>query len=322
MNLEPSHFSKKGEVYLEFIIGVDIGGTKTAIGVVDVYGEIITKSTLLTNQTLTPEQMIDNICNEIDKLLLQAELSIKDNKGIGIGAPGPLNSKKGEIICPPNLSNWKDVKIVEQIREYFHCPVFLENDANAAALGEKWVGAAKENNNFIYLTISTGIGAGIYINGELFVGCSGNAGDVGHIVVDPAYGTCNCGQKGCFEYVASGTAIARIGSEKIGRDLSTKEVFELYSSGNEKVVPFIEDVFRNIGVGCVTLINIFDPEKIIIGGGVAKVGEPLFGNVRDYVRQFALNTAGKTANIVPSKLGQDSGLIGAAALVIKYQQKN
>lgn len=307
---------------MEFVIGIDIGGTKTAIGVVDVYGEIIAKSTLLTNQMLTPEQMIDNICNEIDKLLLQTNVSLKNIKGIGIGAPGPLNSKKGEIICPPNLPNWKNVKIVEQVRDYFQCPVFLENDANSAALGEKWVGAAIENNNFIYLTISTGIGAGVYINGELLVGSSGNAGDVGHIVVDPTYGICKCGQKGCFEYVASGTAIARLGSEKIGKDLSTKEVFELYNNGNEKVVPFIEDVFRNIGVGCVTLINTFDPEKIIIGGGVAKVGEPLFSNVRAYVKKFALNTTGRATDIVPSKLGQDSGLIGAAALVIKYQQKN
>lgn len=307
---------------MEFVIGVDIGGTKTAIGVVNIYGEIIAKSTILTNQMLTPEQMIDNICNEIDKLLLQTKVPLKNIKGIGIGAPGPLNSKKGEIICPPNLPNWKDVKIVEQIRDYFQCPVFLENDANSAALGEKWVGAAIENNNFIYLTISTGIGAGVYINGELLVGSSGNAGDVGHIVVDPTYGICKCGQKGCFEYVASGTAIARLGSEKIGKDLSTKEVFELYNNGNEKVVPFIEDVFRNIGVGCVTLINTFDPEKIIIGGGVAKVGEPLFSNVRAYVKKFALNTTGRATDIVPSKLGQDSGLIGAAALVIKYQQKN
>lgn len=300
---------------MEYIIGVDIGGTKTSIGIIIGNGKILAKTTIPTNLTIAPKQMIDNICSEIDKLLGETKLNIQNVTGIGIGAPGPLNPRKGEIICPPNLVNWKNVNITEQFKNYFQCPVFLENDANAATLGEKWAGAAKDNNNFIYLTISTGIGAGLYSDGKLISGSTGNAGDVGHIVVDPSYGTCQCGQKGCFEYVASGTAIARIGSEKMKKSLSTKEVFDLYNDGDEDIVPFIEDVFKNIGIGCVTLINLFDPEKIIIGGGVSKVGEPLFKAVRRYVQNHSLNPAGRNTEIVPSKLGQDSGLIGAAALV-------
>ena len=304
---------------MSFIIGVDIGGTKIALGIVKEDGNVIEKNVIATNTTIAPEQMIDQICQEIDSLLTKSSLSINEIQGIGIGAPGPLAQEEGEIICPPNLPNWRNIKIVNQIKQYFNCPVYLENDANAATLAEKWVGAAKVNNNFIYMTISTGIGAGLYLNGKLFSGSSGSAGEIGHMVVDPSYGQCKCGQRGCFEYVASGTAIARLGSEKINKDLSTKEVFELYSAGNEQIIPIVEDVFKNIGSSCVTLINIFDPEKIVIGGGVSKVGEPLFNSVRDYVKKYALSPMGRETKIVPSGLGQDTGIIGAAALVVSQK---
>ena len=132
--------------------------------------------------------------------------------------------------------------------------------------------------------------------------------------MDPSYGQCLCGQYGCFETIASGTAIAKRGSEIIGKDLSTKEVFDLYAEGNPEIVNYIEGVFKMIGVACVTIINTFDIEKIVIGGGVSKVGDPLFDAIRSYVSQYALNPPGRKTEIVPAKLDQSSGVIGAAAL--------
>ncbi len=223
------------------------------------------------------------------------------------------------ITNPPNLQNWRDVPVVEQIQDHFTVPVLFENDATAATLAEKWLGAGVANDDFIYLTVSTGIGAGIFSQGKLMSGARGNAGDVGHIVIDPAYGQCVCGQFGCFEMIASGTAIARLGSEAVGKTLTTKEVFTLYHKGDAAIVALIEKTFEKIGAGCVSLINLFDPEKIVIGGGVSKVGEPLFSAVQQYVSQYALNPSGRSTEIVPAVLDQDAGFIGAAALAFKHK---
>ncbi|WP_172371744.1 ROK family protein [Sporosarcina jiandibaonis] len=301
---------------MNFAIGVDIGGTKIAIGLVKDDGTLIKEIIIATNLQCSPYQMIDNICSEIKQLLVSHSIAERDVLGIGIGAPGPLNINEGMIVCPPNLPNWKNVEIVKRFRQAFPVPIFLQNDANAATLAEKWLGAAVKSSHFIYLTISTGIGAGIYSNGNLVGGASGNAGDVGHMVIDPKYGKCTCGQYGCFEWIASGTSIARLGSTIVGKKLEAKEVFEFYNQGHQEISQMIENVFTNIGVGCVSLINSFDPELIVIGGGVSKVGEPLFKAIRKYVSEYSLNPNGQMTEIVPSGLAQQSGVIGAAALVI------
>jgi glucokinase len=182
-------------------------------------------------------------------------------------------------------------------------------------LAEKWLGAAQTNDNFIYMTISTGIGGGLFLNGKLFSGYSGNAGDIGHIVIDPSSGTCICGQKGCFEWVASGTAIARQATAIRGKETSTKEAFELYGQHDPQMAELIDRVFQYIGTGIVSLINTFDVEKVVIGGGVSQIGEPLFNSIRTYVKGYALSPVGRETIIVPAKLNQDAGFIGAAALI-------
>lgn len=296
------------------VIGIDIGGTKTAIGIVDGSGAILAKSVIATDLTISPEEMVRRIYFNVKEMMVECNLTIDQFCGIGIGAPGPLESRSGIILNPPNLPNWRDVHIVEMIHTEFRLPTFLENDANAATLAEKWVGSAQDLDCFVYLTISTGIGAGFYESGKLIRGKSGNAGDIGHMVIDPSFGTCACGQKGCFEWIASGTSIARQGSHLLGKEVTTQEVFELYRKGHPKISEMIELVFEKIGVGCVSIINALDPEKIVIGGGVSNVGEPLFVAVQKYVKQYALNSSGTKTEIVPAGLEQDTGLIGAAAV--------
>ncbi|WNS41716.1 ROK family protein [Paenibacillus sp. MMS20-IR301] len=301
---------------MNYAMGIDIGGTKTALGLVSPEGQVLSKTSLPTDLSVTPPEMVDKIAAAVTQLLSDAGLQESDLKGIGIGAPGPLNTRLGQIAEPPNLRSWWNFPVVAAFKRHFQAPIVLENDATAAALAEKWVGAAASAEHFIYITISTGIGAGIYSHGRLITGATGNAGDIGHIVIDPAAGLCSCGQHGCFEYIASGTAIAREGSRLLGRQVTSKEVFELAFSGRDTAIKALVDrVFGYIATGCVTLINTFDPELLVIGGGVSQVGEPLFGAVRNYIQRHALNPSGRDTAVVPAALQQDAGLIGAAALI-------
>ncbi|MGG6310000.1 ROK family protein [Paenibacillus macerans] len=300
---------------MSYAIGIDIGGTKTAIGLVNAEGFVQAKASLPTDQAVTPEVMIDRMAAAIKEMLAEQGVAESEVLGIGVGAPGPLNTKEGKIAEPPNLPSWWNFPVVAMLQRHFSLPIRLENDATAAALAEKWLGAAKDAEHFVFITISTGIGAGIYSHGKLITGASGNAGDVGHVVIDPAAGTCVCGQKGCWEYVASGTAVARQASALLGREVSSKEAFDLAEAGNPQIQALVQRIFEYIGVGCVTLINTLDPEKLVIGGGVSQVGAPLFDAVRDYVSKYALNPSGRKTPIVPAALHQDAGLIGAAALI-------
>lgn len=301
---------------MKFALGIDIGGTKTAIGLISDTGQVQAKLSLPTDQAVSPEVMVDRIAEAVFGMLGEQNVKETELLGIGVGAPGPLNTKEGKIAEPPNLPSWWDFPVVSSLQRHFTVPIKLENDATAAALAEKWLGAAQDAEHFVFITISTGIGAGIYSHGRLITGATGNAGDVGHFVVDPSVeGTCVCGQQGCWEYVASGTAIARQASALLGREVSSKEAFDLAAAGDAPMNELVERAFKNIGIGCVTLINTLDPEKLIIGGGVSQVGAPLFDAVRDYVSRYALNPSGRKTPIVPAALQQDAGLIGAAALI-------
>jgi glucokinase len=299
-----------------YAVGIDIGGTKTAIALVNEKGETIEKDVIPTDTKVTPEDMIGLMKDKVDDILTRSKMTVEDIEGIGIGVPGPIDLNKGELAYAPNLPNWKNTPIVPLFLERFPTRVVLANDANAAALGEKWLGAGKDSNHFIYITISTGIGGGIFSDGKLFTGFKGNAAEVGHMVIEYDGPVCGCGQKGCFEAVASGTAIARDGSAIYGKKLTTKEVFDLYKSGDTKMVPYVEGVFNKIGTGITSLINLLEPEMVVLGGGVTNVGEPLFTAVTDYVKKHAISRSGKQTRIVPSELSQDTGVMGAAALIL------
>ncbi|MBD2868043.1 ROK family protein [Paenibacillus arenilitoris] len=292
---------------MSIAVGIDIGGTKVAYGFVNEQGEVLAKGSLQTDLAVTPDVMTERIAGAVKQLAEQNGLALEAMKGIGIGAPGPLDTRGGKLTCPPNLKSWWGFPVVESLGKHLPLPIRMENDATAAALAEKWIGAAREDEHFIFITISTGIGAGIYSHGRLITGSTGNAGDAGFLIVDPS-GT-------PWETVASGTAVTRQASELLGRDVSSKEAFELAAQGDPQMSELVARVFRYIGMGCVSLINVLDPSKIVIGGGVSQVGEPLFSAVRQYVSENALNPSGRETAIVPARLQQDAGLIGAAALI-------
>lgn len=300
---------------MSIALGIDIGGTKIALGYVDEQGNVLAKSSLKTDLTVEPRVMIARIADEAKRLSEVNGIDLNAVEGIGVGAPGPLDTKNGKLTCPPNLKSWWGFPVADELKAHFPLPVKMENDATAAALAEKWLGAAKDSDHFIFITISTGIGAGIYLHGKLLTGSTGNAGDVGHMIVEPAAGVCACGLPGCWEWIASGTAITRQATELLGRPVTSKEAFELAAQGDAAMSELVNRVFTYIGMGCVSLINTLDPNKIVLGGGVTQVGAPLFEAVRQYVAKHALNPSGRETAIVPALLSQDAGLIGAAALV-------
>jgi glucokinase len=300
---------------LKYSVGIDIGGTKTAIGLVSEAGEVVAERVIHTDLAKTPQQMVQAMAEVVIQLQVESGIANEQILGAGIGIPGPLDAAAGKFSCPPNLPSWHNFEVAAEMRKHLEFPLQVQNDATSAALAEKWIGAAQNNANFIYITISTGIGAGLFLDGKLFTGFRGNAGDIGHIVIDPSSGVCICGQKGCLEWVASGTAIARQASKIRGQETSTKEAFELYEQKDPEMTKLVEQVFEYLGMGIVSLINTFDFEKVVIGGGVSQVGDPLFQAIRTYVRKYALSPVGKETQIVPTKLNQNAGLIGAAALI-------
>lgn len=299
-----------------YALGIDIGGTKTAIAIMNVSGTIISHDQLKTSTHVAPEVMLDRIIICAKKLLEKSDVTEKTLLGIGIGAPGPLDLFRGMITYPPNLPLWREVRIVDYISQHFSVPIHLENDASAAALAEHHFGAGHGHKNILFVTISTGIGAGIIANNTLISGGIGNAGDVGHMVVDPSFGLCVCGQLGCFEHICSGTAISREASRLKKMPLSTKDVFQLYREKEPVITPYLDKVIERMGMAFVSLINTLDPEIVIIGGGVSQAGDILFEPIRHYVTRFTLNKDAAHTPIVPAELNQTAGVIGAAALIL------
>lgn len=296
-------------------VGIDIGGTKIAIGLIDEQGQIVANSMLKTDLDVSPSEMLGRVSDEVHQLLEGKQIDWAQVKGVGVGAPGPLNTRTGQLLCPPNLKSWWDFPVVAELEKRLPKPVKMENDATAATLAEKWVGAAQDEEHFIFVTVSTGIGAGIYSHGRLITGSTGNAGDAGFMFLHPSGDIVNDEPNGYWEQLASGTAIGKEASKLLGREATSRDVFELAAQGDAAMKELIDRVTTYLGMGCVSLINLLDPQKIVIGGGVAQAGDFLLEQVRAYVSKHALNPSGRMTSIVPAQLRHEAGVVGAAALV-------
>ena len=298
-------------------IGVDLGGTKLAIGIVDETGRILKKHLEPTN----PEEGSKAILRRIVKGM--KEIWQGDIKGIGIGCPGTVDAPRGEVIFAPNLG-WRKVLVGPVIEQEFNLPVVVDNDANAAAFGELKVGGGQGCQHMIYLTVSTGIGAGIIIDGRIYRGFTFRAGEVGHMVLEANGPLCSCGNRGCLEAFASGTSIARRAREALDKGLPSLMKGEVDSrvvataarQGDFVAEEILAWAFRYLSMGIGNLLNVFDPELIIIGGGLSAMGDELLGPVREGVIQYAWLREKAKERVVLSKLGRDIGLIGAASLVL------
>jgi glucokinase len=299
-----------------FIIGIDLGGTSIRIALADLSGHPIKIVSSATEPKKGQKYITDKIACLVKELLKKETVSLNQIIKIGVGAPGPILKSKGIICYPPNLPGWKKVPLKKILEKSLNTKVILENDANAAALGEARFGAGKSYKNIVYLTVSTGIGGGVIINRRLFSGSHGTAAEPGHMIIDPHGPLCGCGQKGCLEALSSGTALEKMGKKIFKRTITSKEIESLARQGNKSAVKLIVRLAENLGIGIANLANLFDPEIFILGGGLSNMGELLFAPLLKSARKHCLPIQAGKIKIVAAKNKSNSGIIGAISLCL------
>ena len=309
-------------------VGVDLGGTKIATALVDGEGRVLARTSCLTEAKEGQEKVLERMYKTVEDVLKEAGIAPGELAGIGIGSPGPLDSKTGVVLSAPNLG-WKNVPLGELFKQRFKVPIYVGNDANLAGLGEKWLGAGKDVDDLLYLTVSTGVGGGIIIGGKIHTGAHDIAGEVGHIIVKRDGPQCNCGSRGCLEAIASGTAIAREAKAglkrgespllaKLGGDgePTARFVGEAARAGDPFSTKLLQESFTYLGLGIASLLNVLDPEMVVIGGGVSNLDDLLFDPVRKTVKETLGTSLLADVPIVKAELGSDVGVLGAAMLVV------
>ncbi|GAA5535142.1 ROK family protein [Deinococcus aluminii] len=285
-------------------IGVDVGGTKIATGILR-GGELQDRQVQPTPETGW-EAVLDAVAARVREL----QARHPEVRRVGVGVPGPLDLARTRVKFAPNIYGFTDVPLVDGLQARLGQRVVLENDAKAAALAEAHLGAARGTESSVYVTVSTGIGAGIVLNGRIWRGRHGIAGELGHVTVMPGGPVSGAGLDGALEAVASGTAIARDASYALNRDVSTAEAFALAAQGQPAARRIVQQALKHIGVALADLQKLLDPEVFVIGGGVASVGEMFFQGVRAAAEEYAGPFAPVT--IRPALLGTNAGVIGAA----------
>lgn len=309
------------------VCGVDLGGTKIGIGIVDSDGKIIAKVKVPTPVKEGKQAVLNSIVKGIEDVITKANLKTSDLLGIGVGSPGPLSSKLGIIYNPNNLPGFENVEMVKFLNEKFGTNVKLQNDANAAALGEYIFGTGKGTENFVYVTVSTGIGGGLIINGKIFEGANSNAVEIGHMTILDDGPACSCGNIGCYEALASGTALQRFAREAVlkgeetlikeiagDRDIKAEDVFKAYHRGDKLAAKLVEQEAYYLGVGMINIIALYNPERIAIGGGVSNEFDVFYDKMMETIEKRALKPSLKVCDIVKAKV-DDVGIVGAASLI-------
>jgi glucokinase len=314
----------------KFAVGVDLGGTKIKVGVVDSTGTLLHDTIVPTEADQGPEHVIQQIAKGIHRLLDSSGNMHGDFIGIGIGAPGTVDLNGGTVKYPPNFPNWGVVMLGDEINKIFNLRVEVDNDANAAAVGEAKFGAAVGDPDFIMITLGTGVGGGIIMNGKIFRGTTGGAGELGHISIDYDGPRCNCGNYGCIEAYVGQKYLSKRTIEKL-KDHPDSKIFELSKGDMNEVEPYLISqaanqgdqfalgVFKEmgtlIGVALATILNILDFRLVVVGGGVANAGKPLFDAMNESARSRVLAPMKDDVRVIPAKLGNHAGILGAAALL-------
>ena len=310
-------------------IGIDIGGSSVKLGIVSPQGRILAKEFFLTASAKNREAMLDVLASHIFDLKQTAKKKGLSLTGVGIGAPGPVDVERGFIYFFPNIAGWKNTPLKACLEKRVKLPVFVDNDASVMALAEFRFGAGRGTKNMIGLTLGTGVGGGIVMDGKLFHGYRYSAAEIGHMVLNENGPLCGCGSRGCIEtYIGSGYFVKEVQKRlKAGR----KSILKSWIAGGRKTLsPFLvgqaaragdafarevwEDTGEHLGTLLAGLVNVLNPERIILGGGIAQNRKFLFGPVTRTLKKKAFPIAGHSVKVVPAALGVDAGLIGAAAL--------
>lgn len=323
---------EQGKNSQNWAIGVDVGGTKVAAGFVDAHGEIHQHTRVPMNSRGTAEEGLAAVTGAIDGLLRFAPKANRAMRRIGICAPGPLDPRTGVVLNPPNVTCWRNYPLADEIaRRYGGALVKVENDAKSAGLAETLWGAGRGYRNVFYTCIGTGIGAGILFDGHIYHGRTGAADEAGHMVIDYHGPVCGCGKKGCIEALASGTSIAKMArarlAEVAGRNSAMLElaggeieavtseiVGRAYAAGDSLAKEVLLETVEVVTIWLGNIVDLLEPDVIIIGGGVAPMLNPFFGKIREGLPAWCMNKRCVEIPIVPARYGAESGIAGGAAL--------
>lgn len=312
------------------VIGVDMGGTKILAAVVNAEGRILADAKIPTKAAKGEAVVIDRIAECIQKAMYKSQVDPQSIQAVGIGAPGPLDPETGIVIFAPNLG-WKDVPLKAELETRTGIPTFVDNDVNVGTLGEHTFGVGQNVQNLVGIFVGTGIGGGIIMGGELFHGASKTAGEIGHIIVKAGGPRCGCGTRGCLEALASRTAmtkqfqkaILKKGKKSILSELTDGDLGAIRSGVlarairlNDKLtLKVFKKATKYLGIGIGSIVNFLNPEMIVLGGGVVEALDDTFlDNIREAVDKYALPNTLNGVQIVSAKLGDDAGILGAAAL--------
>ena len=314
-------------------VGLDVGGTTMKAAVVDDTGKPLSAPAVLdTRPELGQDVGLETMCEAIRQAVATARLQMKDVAAIGVATPGLMDIKGGLILDPPNLKPWKNVPVRDHIKKAFGKPTAYQNDANAAAYGEFWVGAAQGTQSMVLFTLGTGVGGGIIARGAIVEGEHSHGGELGHLRIDmPDRGRlCGCGSRGCLEAYASATNVAKRAREEMAAwrgvtrlhnyftanddEFTAKVVFDLAEAGDALAAKIVDDTAHYLALGACAVLVTVDPEMIVFGGGMAEAGESLRGKIESYVKKFGLPFPAKSVKIALAKLGSDAGFIGAAGV--------
>lgn len=308
----------------KYCFGIDIGGTTVKCGLFDVKGEVLEKWEIKTRVENNGINILPDVAAEINDKIHEINLDRDEIAGVGIGVPGPVD-EKGAVNCAVNL-HWGYVDMADQMEQMTGLSVKAGNDANVAALGEMWKGGGAGYHNVVMVTLGTGVGGGIIVNGKIITGTNGAGGEIGHVhVVDDMENTCNCGNKGCLEQVASATGIVYLANKMLsetdrpsvlrGDQVSAKAVFDAVKAGDTLANEIAEKFGKYLGTALSVIAGVVDPEVFVIGGGVSKAGPILLEFIKKYYQEFAFSAC-KDAAFALAELGNDAGIFGAAKLVL------
>lgn len=316
----------------DYIIGIDIGGTKLAVVLSDNKGNILRKTRRLTHSERGPEPIISDLIDMAKQVMCECSVAAHQIIGVGVACGGPLNPETGVIHNPPNLPGWIDIPLKDKLQTKLEIPVVVENDANAGALAEYMFGAGRGVRNMVYMTMGTGIGGGILADGRLIRGANGNAGEVGHMTILPNGPLCACGRLGCLESLASGPAIARRVQEALAdyeehlmldmvngdRSKLTAEILmEAVKTGDKLARQLLDETAYYMGLGIANLVNILNPELVVIGTIAVKAGDLIMDPIRKVVKEASMEVPGSIVRVVPAELGDFVGDIAAVALILQ-----
>lgn len=317
------------------IIGIDLGGTSIKFGILTLAGEVQDKWAIPTNILDGGKHIVPDVIDSINHRLDLYHLDKSEFIGIGMGTPGTVDIENGTVKAAYNL-NWDEKQEVGTfISKGVGLPFILDNDANVAALGERWVGAGENNPDVVFITLGTGVGGGIIASGNLIHGVAGAAGEIGHLCVEPNDGfECTCGNHGCLETLTSATGIVRLANKFAeeyegissikssidnGEAVTSKDIFVAAESGDSFALTVVDKFAYYLGFACANLGSTLNPDSIVIGGGVSAAGEFLREKVEAYFKKYAFSTVRDTTKIKLAILGNDAGIIGAASLALKFK---